>query len=154
MRTSIPAGRRRVPDANLYLRESAAAITTAGEDRTSPDYASAYIDLGPGEYIGAVELVNAAVVIPNADNAVEIHVVGANAAETVRHTLATKLLGANEVLSDTADNDLSGTPNSIFFSTYDSGVIYPKVRLEVVSYGTTNSLSVNFDAFITRGPRS
>lgn len=156
MRTSIPVGRRRIPDADLYLREGQAAIVAAAGDHTAPEYTSPYVDLGPGEHVGAVEIVKAAFT-PNAanDNIVEILVVGANDAETERRTLAAFILGANAVLSDTDDLDLSKSPVSVFFSNAIGQKIYPKVRLEVVVSGTAGgALNLQFDAFVTRGPRS
>jgi hypothetical protein len=150
----VPTSRRRIPDKNLDLRKGVAAITSVGGDRTDPDYVSDYLDLGPGEYIGAVELTNVAITLANADNIVEIHVVGANDAETSRRTLATFLIAAHQLLTDTDNIDFTKGPVSIFFSNNVGGAIYPKVRLEVVTDGTASGFTANFNAFITRGVRS
>lgn len=156
--TKIPVRRRRAPDADLYLRSGAAAITSVGGDRTSPDWESSVLDIGPGQYVGAIEIVNGAVaaaaLTANADNTIEILVIGLNDAEDEERTLASFLFGSNEVLPDTDNLDFTEGPISIMFTNAIGQTIYPKIKLAVVTDGTATNFSVNFDAFVSRGPLS
>lgn len=135
-------------DAELELRAaSAAAITTTGADPTSPDYESAVKTLGFGNFIGRVVIQNLALTLNVAnDSAADILVIGLNEAADEQVVLGRLRLGCKEMTGETNDNATGDTDIDIPFQTVMRGKVWPKLKLAVVTQGTT--ISVDFTAFI------
>ncbi len=135
-------------DAELVLRDAdAAAITSVGGDYASPDYESAAIDLGPGQVMGRVIIENLAATF-HADAHAHIAVVGVNAAGNAQCELAALRLGLAANTVNTAATATGQKDIDLLFSTVKYNQTWPKVKLVVVTDGT--SISLDFTARITR----
>jgi hypothetical protein len=135
-------------DAELVLRAAAAAaITTVGGDYAAPDYESAAIDFGAGQAAGRV-LIENLVATFHADSHAHVAVVGVNAAGNAQCELAALRLGPAANTTNTAATATGQKDVDILFTNVKYGQIGPKVKLVVVTDGT--SISLDFTARLTR----
>ena len=152
-------------DAAMVLRAAAAAaITTHGDSLEAPDYESAAIDLGPGEFIGRVAIRNIALTV-TADTLVWFLVIGMSDDGTSQVCLGAIPIGDKDVTPNSMDLPASGVEIrdlSIYFSnaalaeqapsqglTLDRMGLWPKIKLAAVVVDDA-SAALDFEAEVYR----
>jgi len=154
---TIPTGQKsrkyNAFDASLELRASAAtAITTTGADLTSPDYQSAALEVGKGQTISKVVIRDLAVTLDGAnDSTARFRVIGIDSEDSNAEAVLAELeLGDDAVNGVNADFELADDMEDveIIFQNSLYGRIFDKVRLDVVTAGT--SISLDFTAYVCR----
>lgn len=135
-------------EAGLEIRDAAAAaITTVGGDFTSPDYESAVLDIGEGQCMKRVFIQNLAITLDGAnDSKATIMMIGLDEAEAVEEVLGALTIG-DETLGPNTAPAASGDEFALLFSNVQKGVIFPKVKMIVVTEGT--SISLDFTSFMS-----
>lgn len=135
-------------EAGLELRDAAAAaITTVGGSFAAPDYESAVFDIGEGQCMKRTILQNLAITLDGAnDSKATIMMIGLDEAEAVEEVLGAITIG-DETLGPNTAEPVDGDEFNFLWSNVQKGVIFPKVKLIVVTQGT--SISIDFTAFMT-----